>query len=543
MASLYDTIQQRKKTNPLNVSQPKPIAPQQTQTITQPVSNPAVSVFPKTTQPNIQQNFGMWSAEGGVIKTPTLATRETPIMSVSTVPTPVDINTADMNTLLKEQDAINYKISTGAYTQDDYVRGREINRKLSESMYQTPEMSVNPQIAELEAKAQALKTKDNNPEVAARREQLQANLNIKKAQLEENARRARESTIGNIAMSWGGRSSVAQQAELDIQKELQNQLNAEQAAMDLEIMAYERQLAGATEEELSSINNSINTLKTQSAQSQMVLEQKNKEQQQASLWEFDKTLQSLAQKQGIKLDVNDEAALSQVINISRNSDWSVNESVVAWLPKEYQALVRAWVTAWVWQKLTSAPKVERIGGTTKAPIYGYWDGTKFVTTNAQWVPTVRSGWGGSWWGASSGWASTWIDLSWVWAKDKNLVTLLTQYKQWLDETSYLWLATDPVKSAIQQNLLSQITAEYKNAKKLGTLDLWVQRLIDWLVGKWWGITNLSKYSNDAQSKAVESFISSLGGKVNNPSVPQPTATQNPTKWTTWVSKYKWRKII
>lgn len=106
-----------------------------------------------------------------------------------------------MNTLLKEQDAMNYKISTGSYSQDDYVRAREINRKLSESMYQTPEMAVNPQIAELEAKAEALKNRDSSPEVAARRAQLQANLDIKKAQLEENARRARSSTIGTIAMS------------------------------------------------------------------------------------------------------------------------------------------------------------------------------------------------------------------------------------------------------------------------------------------------------------------------------------------------------
>ena len=323
----------------------------------------------------------------------TLATRDNPVISVSTVPTPVDINTADTNTLMKEQDAINYKIASGTFTQEDFVRGREINRKLSESMYKTPELQASEYQRELERRAEELKNRNRNPEIEAKRSQLQSQFDTRKAQLEENARRARESTIGNIAMAWGGRSSVAQQAELDIQKELQNQLNAEQRAMDLELLAYQRELEWADSESLQSLYKTIDDLKSQSAQSQMILEQKNKEQIQSSLWEFDKTLQTLAQKQGIKLDVNDEAALQQVINISRNPDWSVNEQVLAWLPREYQALIRAWVISGVGKWLTSAPKVERIWGTARAPIYGYRDGTKFVTTNAQWVPTVRSGWG------------------------------------------------------------------------------------------------------------------------------------------------------
>lgn len=110
-------------------------------------------------------------------------------------------------------------------------------------MYKAPEQTTNPYLTQLEEQASNIKERDNNPLVESRRAQLQANLDTRRTQLETNARRARESTIGNIAMSGGGRSSVAQQAELDIQKELQNQLNAEQSAMDLEIMAYERELA------------------------------------------------------------------------------------------------------------------------------------------------------------------------------------------------------------------------------------------------------------------------------------------------------------
>ncbi len=132
-------------------------------------------------------------------------------------------------------------------------------------MYKVPEATTNPIISQLEQQAQSIQSRDNKPMIDARKTQLQANFDTKKTQLEENARRARESTIGNIAMAGGGRSSVAQQAELDIQRQLQNQLNAEQAAMNLEIMAYERELAGADSQELSNINESINALRQQSA--------------------------------------------------------------------------------------------------------------------------------------------------------------------------------------------------------------------------------------------------------------------------------------
>jgi hypothetical protein len=132
-------------------------------------------------------------------------------------------------------------------------------------MYKVPEATTNPIISQLEQQAQSIQSRDGKPMIDVRKAQLQANFDTKRMQLEENARRARESTIGNIAMAGGGRSSVAQQAELDIQKQLQNQLNAEQAAMNLEIMAYERELAGADSQELSNINESINALRQQSA--------------------------------------------------------------------------------------------------------------------------------------------------------------------------------------------------------------------------------------------------------------------------------------
>ena len=118
---------------------------------------------------------------------------------------------------------------------------------------------------------------------------------------------------------------------------------------------------------------------------------------------FWNTLKELVANSGMQLYPNDEKALEQVINIARNTDGSVNEEVIAWLPQQFKALVRAWVMNGV-GRTSFTPKVERIGGTTKSPVYWYRDPNqqRFVTTNAIGVPTggtVRA-WGG---GGSGGW--------------------------------------------------------------------------------------------------------------------------------------------
>ena len=85
----FQKIQQRLKTNPLNVS--KPVV---TQPTIPPANNPAVSVFPKATNPKISQNFGMGSAEGGMVN-PTVATSTNPVIKVNTPKTTVDYSTLD----------------------------------------------------------------------------------------------------------------------------------------------------------------------------------------------------------------------------------------------------------------------------------------------------------------------------------------------------------------------------------------------------------------------------------------------------------------
>ena len=490
----FQKIQQRLKTNPLNVSQPKPVV---TQPITQPAPNPAVSVFPTSTKtvqrPRVQQNFGLWSAEWWPVN-PTLATRDNPVIAVSTKPTPVDINTADMNSLLSEQDKINYKIAAWSFTQEDFVRGREISRKLAEQMNQPWEVQSNQYLTELERRANEVQARDTSSPLEAKRSQLQANFDTRKAYLEENARRARESTIGNIAMAGGGRSSVAQQAELDIQRELTNQLNAEQKAMDLELMAYQAELEGAKSEDLKWLYSQIDELKWQAAQSQMVLDQQRLSKIQEATSQFDSNLKLLAQKSGIQLDANDEQALAQVINIARNPDGTPNEEVIAGLPKEYQLLVRAWVSSGVGKANIPAPKVERIGWTTKSPIYGYWDGTKFVTTNAQWVPTVRSGWGWGWIWWVSGWS---ITQWWVWwATD--LIDYNVKFKN-QDQSNAFSYATRMIESSDIINQVSDDVAwmsksEYIYQKSLGKLPYW---------------SSLQSETIQKQEQAEQNFINAI----------------------------------
>lgn len=472
---------------------------------TKPVVNPVAPTAP-VVPPVVQQStptpYTPWtSIDNRPVKTSsgtpyvaysqrknTLATRENPMLSVSTVAAPVDFNTLDQAWLLKEQDKINYKISTGNFTEDDYVRGREISRKIAEGMYKAPDQIDNPYLTQLEEQANKVKARDNNPLVEARRAQLQANLDTRRAQLETNARRARESTIGNIAMAGGGRSSVAQQAELDIQKELQNQLNAEEQAMNLEIMAYERELAGADSEELAGINQSINALRTQAAQGQQALEAQSQSKIQESVAKFDSNLQSLARSRGIELDVNDEKAIEQFVSIARNPDGTVNENFVKTLAPQYQELVRAGVSSGIGRS-NFTPKVERIGGTTKAPVYWYRDPNKasFVTTNSMGVPM--------WWGG--GWVRTWGGwvYSWWWAGG----SVSQQWYAWEDTT---WLY-DLSLTKWNKSKLSQTTVENLSAGKndaLKALDS-VEKLLESWDYTSWPLWWLATY-NPAATKTI-----------------------------------------
>jgi len=527
MPSLFQTIQQRKNTT------------------TTPVVNP---IAPVATQPKIQQNFGMWSAEGWVANS-TVATKVNPVVKVTAPKTTVDYSTLDKWWLQDEIARLTFRMKTGNVTEDDAVNYNKLTRMLGDQNVATAWAIDTAEIDRLRAEQEQVRNQRmsaDEQQLAAFKQAQQAQTAQRIAWLQEWGAKQREAAQTATSFSWFGRSTVNAEQQASIEKQTQQAIQYENAASDLAIQKYQAELEGASAEVLDAYNTQIAAAQWAASKIRQdaVAEANKTNAAQSQL--FGKTLEELIANSGVKVDVNDEAALKQFISIARNADWTVNESVVKSLPANYQAIVRAWVqngigstSAIDWSKV----KFQRIGWTNKAPVYGYIDPITWEVKQAsggQVALMQWSGWGWGW-GGTGGWTAWvgWVNTAWVQKKDIALVNLLWQYKNVLDETSYLWLKTDPNKQAQAQNLLSQITAEYKNAKKLGTLDTGVQRLIDGLVGKWGGLLSLSSYSNDAQSNAVKWFIESLWWQVSTPTAPSTTKTTAPVTSTTR-SKYKAR---
>jgi len=532
---MRDKFQAKKTVNPLAVAQP--------------VVNPVVAPVR-----NINQNLWMGSIEGGPVNT-TVATRTNPVVKIGTPKTTVDYSTLDKWGLQDEIARMTFRMKTWKVTEEDAVNYNRLTRMLSEQNMNQAGTLDTSEIDRLRAEQEKVKMdrmSQDEQALAAFKQQQQAQTARRIADVQEWWARQREAAQTATSFSWFGRSTVNAEQQASIEKQTQQAIQYENAAADLAVQKYQAELQGASAEVLDAYNQQIAQAQWQASSimqnAQAEASKINASQSQL----FGKTLEDIIANSGIKVDVNDEAALKQFISIARNPDGSVNESVVWSLPANYQAIVRAGVqngigatSAIDWSKV----KFQRIGGTNKAPVYGYIDPiTGEVKQASGWqVALMQWWWGGGgwgwsriWWGAG-GWSAwvVWVDISWVNPKDKQLVTLLWQYKDVLDETSYLWLKADANKQAKAQNLLSQITAEYKNAKKLGTLDTGVQRLIDGLVGKWGGLLSLSSYSNDAQSNAVKWFIESLWWQVATPSAPATKTTTSTTAPKTITPKFVW----
>jgi len=532
---MRDKFQAKKTVNPLAVAQP--------------VVNPVVAPVR-----NLNQNLWMGSIEGGPVNT-TVATRTNPVVKIGTPKTTVDYSTLDKWGLQDEIARMTFRMKTWKVTEEDAVNYNRLTRMLSEQNMNQAGTLDTSEIDRLRAEQEKVKMdrmSQDEQALAAFKQQQQAQTARRIADVQEWWARQREAAQTATSFSWFGRSTVNAEQQASIEKQTQQAIQYENAAADLAVQKYQAELQGASAEVLDAYNQQIAQAQWQASSimqnAQAEASKINASQSQL----FGKTLEDIIANSGIKVDVNDEAALKQFISIARNPDGSVNESVVWSLPANYQAIVRAGVqngigatSAIDWSKV----KFQRIGGTNKAPVYGYIDPiTGEVKQASGWQVALMQWWGGwggwgwsrIWWGAG-GWSAwvVWVDISWVNPKDKQLVTLLWQYKDVLDETSYLWLKADANKQAKAQNLLSQITAEYKNAKKLGTLDTGVQRLIDGLVGKWGGLLSLSSYSNDAQSNAVKWFIESLWWQVATPSAPATKTTTSTTPSNTITPKFVW----
>lgn len=89
----------------------------------------------------------------------------------------------------------------------------------------------------------------------------------------------------------------------------------------------------------------------------------------------------------------------------------------------------------------------------------------------------------------------------------NLVGLLDDYKKEIEGINFLQ-ANSPAKRTAINSLKGRITAEYKQAKQLGTLDAGVQKLIDSIIPNP-GSLAVSSLNNAAQVKAINDFRASF----------------------------------
>lgn len=92
----------------------------------------------------------------------------------------------------------------------------------------------------------------------------------------------------------------------------------------------------------------------------------------------------------------------------------------------------------------------------------------------------------------------------------SLINLITQYKDVLTGSSFLERRFGPDTTTMLNSLKGQITAEYKQAEKLGTLDVGVQKLIDSIIPAAGGLS-IGSLSKEAQIKAIDNFIANQGG--------------------------------
>lgn len=91
-----------------------------------------------------------------------------------------------------------------------------------------------------------------------------------------------------------------------------------------------------------------------------------------------------------------------------------------------------------------------------------------------------------------------------------LLNLLNQYKSELKDSNAFTARFSPTKVGKLSSLKGQITAEYKKAEKLGTLDAGVQKLIDTIIPPAGGF-GLVSLSPSAQVSAIDNFITNQGG--------------------------------
>lgn len=97
---------------------------------------------------------------------------------------------------------------------------------------------------------------------------------------------------------------------------------------------------------------------------------------------------------------------------------------------------------------------------------------------------------------------------------QRMLGLLQQYRQKVSRSTVIDRMLNPTIKSEIETLKGQITAEYKQAQQLGTLDAGVQKLVDQVIGDPTGL-GLTSLSTGAQVAAIDNFIANQGGALTN----------------------------
>lgn len=397
---------------------------QQTAQANQPVqANPVVPKLLKTRTINLWMGSIEWWPVRNV------ATRQQPVKVVEPPKPSTNFNDMDVWGLQDELTRIKFRQQTGKFTEDDAVNFNRLTRALQDKTMQQNTTFEDDSISQLEAQREAerLRLEESNmSEMDAFRKQQEALRDQRIADIQKSWANTREAAQTATSFSGFGRSTFNAQQQADIEETTQRSILAAQAAADMEIQRREAELRWASGEILAQYDEQIAQAKGNAASIQQELNAKAAKINQEQSAVFGQTFKELVANSGINIDPNDEKALEQIIRIARNPDWSINEEVLNSLPEQFRPLIRWWVMSGIWAPQIDWTKVkfQRIGGTTKAPIYGYIDPVTWEVKQASaWQMQILRSWG--WWG--------WV-RGWIWGLWSSGIVGWSPEEMWFDPT-------------------------------------------------------------------------------------------------------------
>ncbi len=473
--------------------------------------------------------FGSYSAPA-----PTVATKANPVVSktygTSGVYTPKDfshLEAMDLNGLQDAADYYSVQQAKRALTDQEQLDLRKIQRLMqAQAAPQDPSTQYNKLIADKEAEEASKRAEMEKQDMTTLDlYKQQQDLEYKKQEEEARAawERERDAAQGILSFSWFGRSTKAADVQSTIQAKIESNIGILQAKKNAENQAKELELAGATDEALEPIRQYINQLNTKQIEGVSDFIKQTNEYNQKLAGTYQEKIDNIlkaTQSSGMtydKLNSEQKVRADAYAKLALNKDGEINETFMKTVPGDLQFAVLQKAAESAGAKMNTKWADTVTVGSGKSSRVMQWN----PATQRYDIPVAG---GGMWGWGSGGWV-----INGVKAADQPLVNLLVQYKDFLKESTAFGNKLDPNMSAKKNGLIWLITAEYKQAKKLGTLDAGVEKLINGVLGN----RGTASWANDAQIIAVDQFLNSLWST-------SPAAwSANTTQKDTWNPNYKY----